>query len=354
MAKTPDLQVYLQLPDGPDRDALRAGLLAMQCIPVNLTAPGTALTEQLERLALDPHAVVFLDVSNALPKVTHRFDHILKTWPRALRARTVLTRLTAGHVSLADRAWVKSLGFADLVASFAQTSPTSALRLVLDLVAFTVGLPALAADDLDRYLSAVPGSPSRLSPRAPIRARTGMEAEALSDLLQSKLDIRDRSYHFRKYLACFVGTEAVQWMGQHFQLGTKEVVEIGQALQTLGLLYHVAHEQVFSDEVLFFRLRAPGQLPQVDVGLALQTLRDRLVVVGRSYLGKDYPSCWIGQDAVDVLCAAHAITRYESQLIMHRLMQFGYFEHIVGRHGFNDANHFYQFTDSLVWTGQTA
>ena len=178
---------------------------------------------------------------------------------------------------MADRAWVQSLGFADLVASFENTSPTSDLRKALDLVALTVGLPALAADNLDRYLSAVPGSPSKLSLSAPIR---------------------DRSHHFKKYPACFVGKEAVQWMARFFQLSPKKVVEIGRALQTLGLLHHVAHEQVFYDDVLFFRLRAPAKLPEVNLGLALQTLRDRLVAVDRSYLGRDYPSCWIGQDAV--------------------------------------------------------
>lgn len=347
MAKSPAPQVYLQLPDGPDRDALRAGLLALQCIPVNLPPPGAALTEQLERLALDPQALVFLDVSNALPRVTHRFDRILKTWPQTLRARTVLTRLAAGHVSPADRTWVQSLGFADLIASFDDRGPTSPLRQALDRVASTVGLPALAADELDRYLRAVPTAPSSLSPRALIRARTGLDAEALADLLQFKLDIRDRSYHLKKYPACFLGSEAVQWMRSHFQLDSPHVVEVGQALQALGLLYHVAHEQAFADEALFFRLRAPAQLPNVNLGLVLQTLRDRLVVVDRSHLGKDYPSCWIGQEAVDALCAKRNITRLESQLILHRLMQFGFFEHVVGEHGFIDGNFFYRFTDGL-------
>ncbi|MDP2405862.1 MAG: hypothetical protein Q8S71_09835 [Hydrogenophaga sp.] len=347
MAKSPAPQVYLQLPDGPDRDALRAGLLALQCIPVNLPPPGAALTEQLERLALDPHALVFLDVSNALPKVTHRFDRILKTWPQALRARTVLTRLAAGHVSPADRTWVQSLGFADLIASFDDRGPTSPLRQALDRVASTVGLPPLAADELDRYLRAVPTAPSSLSPRALIRALTALDAEALADLLQFKLDIRDRSYHLKKYPACFLGTEAVPWMRSHFRLDNPQVIEVGQALQALGLLYHVAHEQAFADEALFFRLRAPAQLPNVNLGLVLQTLRDRLVVVDRSYLGRDYPSCWTGQDAVDVLCAKRNITRHESQLILHRLMQFGFFEHVVGQHDLIDGNYFYRFTDNL-------
>lgn len=347
MAKTPAPQVYLQLPDGPDRDALRAGLLALKCIPVNLPPPGAALTEQLERLALDPHALVFLDVSNDLPKVTHRFDRILKTWPQALRARTLLTRLAAGHVSPADRTWVQSLGFADLIASFDDRGPTSPLRQALDRVASTVGLPALAADELDRYLRAVPTAPSSLSPCALIRDRTALDAEALADMLQFKLDIRDRSYHLKKYPACFLASEAVQWMRSHFQLDSPQVVEVGLALQALGLLYHVAHEQAFADEALFFRLRAPAQLPNVNLGLVLQTLRDRLVVVDRSYLGKDYPVCWIGQDAVDTLCAKRSITRHESQLILHRLMQFGFFEHVVGEHGFIDGNFFYRFNDGL-------
>lgn len=343
MSKTPSLQVHLQLPDGPDRNALRAGLLALQCIPVNLAAAGAALTQQLQALALNPQAVVFFDVSNALPQISHRFDDCLQAWPQALRGRTVLTRLAAGHVSLADRAWATSLGFADLAASFEDTSPTAALRQALDLVARTVGLPTLANGEIERYRGAAPRSPLPPSARALVRARTGMQAEVLTDWLRDRLDIRDRSYHFKKYPACFLGTEAVRWMGQHFQLDAQAVVEVGQALQTLGLLYHVAHEQAFADATLFFRLRAPGELPQIDLGLAWQALRDRLAVGTRSHLGQAYPSCWVGQDAVDLLCAQHALARHEGQLVLHRLMQFGVFEHVVAAHGFIDGHFFYRF-----------
>ena len=350
MDRADSLQVYLQLPDGPDSDTLRAGLMAMKCSPVNLPAPGAELTELLKRLALDPKALVFLDASNALPKVTHRFDHLLRTWPRPLRARTVLTRLAAGNVSPADQAWVKALGFADLVATFEDTSAKSDLRQVLDRVASTLELPALSAEQLARCAGAAPVSPSTLSPHSLIRARTGVDAQALADLLQFNLDIRDRSYRLKTYPACFVGKQAVQWMNQHFKLGSGEAVEIGRALQARGLLYHVAHKQVFAEKFLFFRLRAPAQLPRVNLALALRTLRDRLVVVDRSYRRKNYPSCWIGQDAVDELCAELSVTRHESQLILHRLMQFGYFEHVLRDHGFIDGNYFYRFTDSPAWT----
>lgn len=334
------------LPNSAGSEALRAGLLAMGCAPVNLPPNGAALEAHLERLALEPQTLVFFDVSNDLPRVTHRFNSILKTWPHALRARTVLTRLEAGHVSPADRAWVQTQGFADLMACFDGPAPTSPLRKALDRVAATVGLSALGNDVLDRCLRTGPRARPGRSPREVVRAHTGLDAEALADLLQFKLDIRDRSYHLKLYPACFLGSSAVAWMRSHFKLDTAQAIGLGQALQALGLLYHVAHEQAFANKAFFFRLRAPVQLPSVRLGLVLQTLRERLVVQDHSYLGKNYPRCWTGEEAVDALCAKRDITRHESQLLMHRLMQFGFFEHVLGEHGFVDGNFFYRFTDS--------
>jgi hypothetical protein len=209
------------------------------------------------------------------------------------------------------------------------------------------GYPPLPAEALNRYLRAVGPVPATRSPRALIRSRTGLEAEALADLLQFRLDLRDRTYHLKKYPNCFVGTEAVQWMSEHFQLAAAQVVEIGRALQTLGLLYHVAHEQGFADRPLFFRLRAPAQLPDVRPGPLLQTLRERLLVVDRNYHGKTYPACWVGQEAVDLVCSQRNLTRHESELLLHRLMQFGLFEHVVSEHGFVDGHFFYRFNARL-------
>lgn len=345
MPHQPAPQICLQLPDGPDRDALRAGLMAMNVIPANLPPPGPALSAALDRLAQDPHALVWFDISNPLPRVLHRFDRMLKTWPQALRARTTLTRLAGGHVGPSDRQWVQSLGFLDLVTAFDDHGPSSALRRSLDLVAAQVGSPPLPDNDLVRYLRAIPRPASDLSPRALIRARTGLAAEALADLLQFKLDIRDRSYHLRKYPACLVAREAVLWMRQHLGLSAPHAVEVGQALQAMGLMYHVAHEQSFADEELFFRVRAPAQLPQAFVGQTWRALREHLVVVDRSYLGKTYPSCWIGQEAVSLLSEMRSMTRHEGELLLHRVMQFGLFSHVLGEHGFVDGHYFYRFND---------
>lgn len=345
MNTSPATQVCLQLPDGPSRDALRAGLMAMNVIPVNLPPPGPALTEALDRLASDPQALVWFDISNPLPRVQHRFDQLLRTWPQALRPRTTLCRLAAGHVSPADRSWVQSLGFADLVAAFDDPGPTAALRRSLDRVAVHTGRTTLPDDELLRYLRALPGSAQTRSPRALIRARTGLEAEALADLLQFKLDIRDRSYRLRKYPACLVAREAVQWMRQHLGLNAAQAVEVDQALQDLGLMYHVAHEQSFADEELFFRVRAPAQMSKVHVGQTWRALREQLVVVDRSYLGKTYPNCWIGQEAVNLLSEMRSMTRHEGELLLHRVMQFGLFSHVLGEHGFIDGHYFYRFND---------
>lgn len=348
MAKTTTPEVYLQLPDGAARDALRAGLLALQCIPVNLPASGPALAQQVARLAGEPHAVVFLDIANPLLSVHHPFGRIVSEWPPALRGRTILSRLAAGHVSQADRAWVQALGFADLVAEFDGAAPQTGLRPALDHAAAALGLARLPDAELGRYVQAMADAPAQVSARALIRARTGLGAEALADLLHQHLDIVERSYYLKKYPACFIGTQAVSWLAKRFALTPETAVKVGRALESLGLLHHVESQHAFSNEAYFFRLRAPGQLAGLDLGLALQTLRRELLVEDRSYLGKVYRHCWVGSDAVEALCRQHAIARHEGQLTLSRLMQFGLFEHVVNEHAFVDGNFFYRFTEPAL------
>ena len=55
-----------------------------------------------------------------------------------VRSRVVLTRLAGGHVSDADRHWVRSLGFADLMPEFDAQDCEGQLRTTLDAVAATL------------------------------------------------------------------------------------------------------------------------------------------------------------------------------------------------------------------------
>lgn len=344
MAHTPAPEVFLHLPDGRDREALRAGLLAMRCIPVNLPDAGRARATMLDKLAQRPQAWVFADISNPLPRVVNRFEDSVHTWPKALRGRTVLTRLAAGHVAQADRVWVREQGFVDLLAGFEGADQAPALRSTLNAVASTCGLPAVTEADLQRYLSAVLSTAAPPSPRRTIRTHTGLGAEALTEWLQAELDIRDRSHRLKPYPACFVGNEAVNRIAEHFRLTREAAVEVGRALGTLGLLHHVVHEHAFEDATLFYRLRAPDQLKAVPLSASWHWLRAHLVVKDRSHLGTTYPACWVGQDAVGLLSERLRLARHDSLHLLHRLMQFGCFEHVVQEHGIIDGPLFYRCT----------
>lgn len=350
MAKPPAPQVYLHLPDGASRDALRAGVLALQCVPANLPQDDNERHALLNRLAVGERVFVFVDIStrtgSSINARTGGLDEVLDSVPLPLRARTVLTRLASGHVSQAERAWVKSLGFCDLIAEFDTRDPEVSLRAVLDVVALALDLPLLPAADLIRYVSAV-ATGAQGTPRALIRQHTGYSAEQLVQLLSDKLDIQDRSYHLKKYPACLVAADAVAWMAKNLKLTTQSALAVGQALGALGLLHHVEHKHEFSDERLFFRLALSRQADAIDLGHALMLVRETISVADRTYLGTVYAHCWVGSDAVNVICQKYALSRHASHLVLHRLSQFGLLVHVVNGQPFIDGNYYYRFTNRV-------
>lgn len=350
MSKPPAPQVYLHLPDGASRDALRAGVLALQCVPANLPQDDKERHALLSRLAVDERVFVFVDIStrigSSINARTGGLDEVFNGVPLPLRARTVLTRLASDHVSQAERVWVKSLGFCDLIAEFDTREPEGSLRAVLDVLALALDLPLLLAADLIRYVSAV-ATHAQGTPRARIRQHTGHSAEQLIQLLSDKLDIQDRSYHLRKYPACFVAADAVAWMAKNLELGKQTALAVGQALGALGLLHHVEHKHEFSDEYLFFRLALSRQADAIDLGHALMLVRETVSVADRSYLGTVHARCWVGSEAVTVICQHFALSRHASHLVLHRLSQFGLFMHVVNEQPFIDGNYYYRFTHRL-------
>ena len=66
------------------------------------------------------------------------------------------------------------------------------------------------------------------------------------------LDIRDRRYRFNFYRACFVGSEAVDWLVQKQHFTREEALEFGQILIERGIINHVTDEHSFRDEYLFY------------------------------------------------------------------------------------------------------
>ncbi len=349
MTRPPPPTVLLDLPAVAGRSALRAGLMALRVYPGALPVDRKGRSTVLRGLGERPQALAFIDIStdgNATAPTLLELDAAV---PRnETRQRVFLTRLTAGHVSDADRRWVQSLGFADLLPEFDATDCEGSLRTALDAVAHRFALAPLAPAELTRYARVLNDERATGSPRATLRALAGSSAEDFAALLNRSLDIQDRSYHLQRFPRCFVGSEAVEWVASHLRRSSLEAVAAGQALAALGLLAHVTHEHPLLDDRLFYRLAVSEAADRVALGDALRSLRGQEALAGvpiadRSYLGKTYTQCFVGSDAVNLLCERHGLARHDAWVVLHRLAQFGLLAHVTLSRPFIDGAFFYRF-----------
>jgi len=341
----------LDLPPMAGRSALRAGLSLMKLRIVSASHDWGELAATLGRLGDLPEVVAFVDISHVIGARSSRLlelDAAIALDEN--RRRVFLTRLADGHVCEADRRWVRSLGFADLLPEFDRHDPDGELRRALDAVAHALGLFPPAAADLVGQLRLLGDDHTNVAPRAAIRALCGQSAEALAALMQRSLVIEDRSYHLHIYPQCFIGTQAVAWMTQQFGCSSEHAVTLGQALSALGLLEHVVQEHPFLDGNYFYRLALSEAADALDLGEVYSRLRaDGLLPhPDLTYLGEGFRGCWVGSQAVDRLCEQYGLARHQSTLVLQRLMRFGLIEHVRHARGFTDATTFYRFTDEPI------
>jgi hypothetical protein len=350
MITTRSSNVYLNVPHGPDRDVLRAALLAIQGVPTNLPLETLARRSMLSDLELDPRAFVFLDISARVLEghglVLGGLTEALNTIPKGLRSRTVLTRVPNSYISVAERDLVQSLGFVDLVAEFDSKDIDGRLRSILNICSEVVGTPDVSDTDFSRYLNAL-STNSKGAARLIVWKHTGLSVDALLSLFTSQLGIRDRTYHLKKYSMCFIASDAVAWMCKKFKIGSASAVAVGKALGSMGLIYHVEHEHQFSDDYFFFRIAKSTFDRAVDLGEAYRALVDAIHIDDRTYLGKTYLNCWVGSEAVDLICEKFLVPRYAAFNIMHWLEELGLFVHVAHEKVFMDGNFYYQFHHQL-------
>lgn len=68
----------------------------------------------------------------------------------------------------------------------------------------------------------------------------------LSEAMRRALDIRDRKYRGRLYLACFVGSEAVDWLLEsRYAPSRDKAIELGNSLVEAKKLHHVVDQHSF-------------------------------------------------------------------------------------------------------------
>jgi hypothetical protein len=337
----------LDLPAVPDSSALKAGLIAMRME----AAPARSLPQAFERLLADPHSVLFVDISVGVRPNTLTLLELDAKAPKGdVRRRILLTRLASGHVSAADQQWVQSLGFGGLWSDFNPLEPEGELRSAVDFVADSLGLSKVDAPELARYARVLNADRAPDSPRAVVWDATGKSAERTVAVLLRALDIRDRTYRLRSYPQCFVGSEAVKSMVKQYKCSPDAAVAVGQALGRLGLLVHVTHDHPFLNEDLYYRLTYAAHADSLDLGAAYTALTQTpgVVVTDREYLGRVYPQCWVGSDAVDLLAEQFETRRLEACIALHRLAQFGLLEHVTKARPFADGNYFYRFVGSAT------
>lgn len=338
-------RVWLDLPSGEGAHALRSGLTTMGLIPQPLPIDPAPRKQALATLASG--ALAFIDVSDPALHGRRPLDALLQGLPAPAAAnRIVLSRTRGGHVSPQDRAWMQSLGFADLHPDWLGGPDHRVLRGVLNWTASLTGLDEPAPHDLPACARISSGSgDDTVAARAVVWALAGESPETLAARLAGSLDIADRRWHFHAYPRCFVGSQAAEQLMHTLQRPREEVLALGQALGELGLLAHVVHEHPFLDEELFYRMAWSDVLDQVDAAALWQTVEDEMPArtATRSHLGRSYADCFVGSEMVTFVAERYALHRADAWLALYRMARWGWIEHVTRARPFIDGAFFYRW-----------
>ena len=172
----------------------------------------------------------------------------------------------------------------------------------------------------------------------------GIDLPALAFRMQRSggADIADRRFRLRIYPECFIASEGVTWIERALRVPREKAVAIGQALQAAGLIYHVAREQPFADEALFFRV---AQIPAnwtIERFYSLIRSEAGFEIADRSYMGTKYTKTFVGSEAVDWI-QAQGHTVNEALSMGQRLIDLSIAHHVADEHPFKNEKLYYRF-----------
>lgn len=335
---------YLCISPGDSRSATRAAMMAMNLVPQDILPSSHDLGKLNTQLTPDSNVLAMVDLGAVRSAGLNLVSLAALLPDMSSRARILLLREDTG-LWPTDTKWVSDLGFAGL---YAQADTFSWMAQPADLaakVAKLAGIAPLTTDALASYFRAMQITGSHSTPRGLIRDTTGLSAEALCAALRTNVKALDRVYHLKNYPSCFLGTEAAQWFAQQYKTTPAQAVQQGLALQKLGMLHHVAHEQPFANAANFYRTNASTGADMLRLGTVLARLSSKtgLAVQDRSYRGKTYAACFIGSEAVDWIKANTKLSRHDSEILLNRLYNFHVIEHVTQDHDVRDGYFFYRF-----------
>jgi hypothetical protein len=172
-----------------------------------------------------------------------------------------------------------------------------------------------------------------------------LDAAAARMAAPGTLEIRDRTHRLRTVPACFVASEAVDWLAANYALERPRAVRVGRALQRWDLLYHVGREQAFDDAEIHFRFTADAAVEKLDLDELLREMRGRAGVrtTTRSAGGRSLPFCFSGEDAVAWLTREKRLSLSRAITVGQRLIDLGLVQPLAEGQGFINRDLAYRF-----------
>jgi hypothetical protein len=299
----------------------------------------------LAGLALDRDALCLVDLAE-LRKSGLNLLSLSQTAKNPMDLRRVFLLNTDGHVQPGMVRFAKALGYGGISADLDPRFPNEGLKELLSWMDATVDGLQARPGRLQSYLKTVLISVSQESARSLIARYSGLSAESLCGRLQRHIEVKDRSYRLKTYPACFLGNEATQFLQEQYKLRELQAVALGNALMALGLIHHVAHAKTFAKDELFYRFSVNREIEEASLKGVWDILSEgkALEIADRSYLGVNYPNCFVGQKAIDILVAKQAMTRVHAWGVLHQFHQLHMIEHVAQQHGIIDGNFYYRLT----------
>jgi len=347
----------------PEEARLWEGIFATQGISA-AALPAAAGREGLLAAASEFAALV-VDVPVLLAAGTHPAAFAAAAAERASRLALFVRLPERTGISVPERAWARRVGIASLLPGSTVAAWRSSVASVLQRVLERLGKAEPDLNALGAHLAALvrrgeeprPGPVKDAHAEAQRLEGKGVDPMALLTALRSDggVAVKDRSHWRTTYRDCFVASEAVDWIDRHHGIGRPLATEACEFLWRTGRIHHVLRDAAFADDYLFFRFGpSRAELERIDLadlqarmrfGGSGAVLADGLAIGDRSYMGKTYPRCFVGSEAVDWLARTCGLTRGAAEGIGQSLVELGALHHVVDEHGFIDGNFFYRFRE---------
>jgi hypothetical protein len=259
-------------------------------------------------------------------------------------------------ISPAEQEWARRVGIASLLPGSSAAAWQDSLAPVLGRMLEVLGGAPIDVARLEAWINETLRTGAEPRP-GPIKdaymdayhlERNGVTVARLVEAMQAPggVPVADRTWHGKPYRACFVASEAIDWLIVRYGLNRPLAAKACEFLWRTGRIHHVLRQAAFADDHLYFRFSGRRtDLDRVDLGLAAAGMRgkDGVAIAERTYLAKSYPRCFVGDDAARWLMDRYGLPLGAAETIGQRLLELGVFHHVVDEHGFVESKFFYRF-----------